>query len=296
MFVAVLESMHLPTLTDATDFTLHAFACAVRDGGPNGPNVYVGKSEIPGAERGVFARRAIARGAWITTYHGVVLPSHLIPSDGRPYSIDYPVRSPEHGLDQSLIGTRYPKPDEGVAQLVNDSIHPKVTGMHHNCDLFFHRPKLTWVLVASRDLAAHEELFVSYGWGYWRGQWRRAVASLAVGSELPAHLAWIGRTAVPVDYLSRAGLPTDFTEDIDIVYHDDLRVNFRCHVRVLARCHLPICTHESPLLTHPDRRTYLEVDFVRRSRVASATRGSHEEILRVRCVRCNRPFARFTHS
>lgn len=261
-----------------------AFDEAAHKGGRDGENVRIGESTLPGAGRGVFAKRDLAKSTWITTYHGTQIPSRLVASSDVAYSIDFPpVR------DTSIVGETSPGPTEGVAQLVNDAINPAVCGVANNCDLYFYRPKETWVLVASRDILASEELFVAYGYGYWRTRFLRARQSTTTTTPVPPHLAWLDKIVEPIELLRKAGLLCEFADEIRVVYQDRISVLFRASVRATARCHLPVCgAGELPFQKHPPRGL-MEVEVEHKP---CGRRGDH--VLRIRCVACGQGACRFT--
>lgn len=120
--------------------------------------------------RGLFALRDFKKGDDITEYCGPVLSreeAETLQAAGQNKFC--------RGLSRHEVidGISNPSEGEGCAQIVNDGTQSN----RNNCTLenFLDPPEkllMRCVLRASRDISAGEELFTSYGYGYWRSSKR----------------------------------------------------------------------------------------------------------------------------
>lgn len=117
-------------------------------------------SGMCGAGSGVFARCAIPRGSFVTPFDGRLIPAHTR-VQSRTWDYEYQMAHGGH-----LVPAMTRRAGHGVGHLLNDAIHPDVTGMSNNC--YFHeRGRASLWVRTRRDVAADEELLVAYGFQYW---------------------------------------------------------------------------------------------------------------------------------
>lgn len=154
--------------------------------GDKSPYVRLGPSTIcPG--RGVFAMRDIPPHKPITAYAGVhTWPKKYELRDKctKPLRNEYVIENDDTTIDGSCSGMQWWS-KYGIGHLANDALHPELTKKENNCifgdvSLYIGRmrdyekhkdnPKY-WrkriLLVSNRFIKKGEELFVSYGIGYW---------------------------------------------------------------------------------------------------------------------------------
>ncbi len=130
-----------------------------------GRDISLCKSSLPNANRGVYALRSFKAGEYITGYDGHVVESE----ESRKYDFTYAV---EMSNGNTLIGFHeYPDDDwngKNAGQLINDNICPFFTGQVSNVDFYEKKGKM--YIRALREIKAGEELFLSCGYGYWKGK------------------------------------------------------------------------------------------------------------------------------
>jgi hypothetical protein len=150
-------------------------------------------STIPDAGNGVFTLEPVKKGDAVCYYAGTDYPRELaiIRDDGNPYFCYMDPYATE-SLDGKTVrvGYRKARDSKGVGQLINDacmfdpsklklnqhklftySSFEKLKQIYTLCsstkaNVTF-RGKDEWVLYATRDIKEGEELFFSYGTGYW---------------------------------------------------------------------------------------------------------------------------------
>ena len=192
----------------------HADACDQRAsrGLPGVGMARLGRSEVCDG-RGVFAACGLLSGTPVTAYAGVGVATDATlarlrrrPSADTDYMyerVDGLVIDGNPRILRGLSGRR----SLGCANMVNDALHPEVTRRTNNC-VFEERSGAVY-LVTARDVAAGEELLVSYGFDYWLSRLRSALLPLRVREWVRCHgrtqeaLEGItGRGCMPVDYKS----------------------------------------------------------------------------------------------
>ena len=154
--------------------------------GKENPYVRLGQSTIcPG--RGVFAMRDIPAHKPITAYAGVhsgPKKYNLRNKSTNPLRNEYIIENDDTSIDGSCLGTQWWS-KYGIGHLANDALHPELTKKENNCifgevsiyigrmrDYEKHKDNpIYWrnriILVSNRFINKGEELFVSYGIGYW---------------------------------------------------------------------------------------------------------------------------------
>lgn len=114
-------------------------------------------STLPGAGKGLFTKTAIAKGTRIVEYKGRITTwdeARLDPTNGYIYFV-----KPNHVID----GRDYPK---SLARYANDAaglVRAKSKGNNSR----FEADGLRVFLVATKNIGAGDEIFVSYGRSYW---------------------------------------------------------------------------------------------------------------------------------
>ncbi len=133
-----------------------------------GDGVELRPSGIPRAGRGLFATRAFPRGAFITRYDGELI-TRDVANRRREQGLDTHIRTLHEGSYFVIDGLRSDSAGMGGGAFANDSRDPKTTnakwwtGPKNPAN-----PLMTFVyLQAARDIRPGEEIFVSYGKGYW---------------------------------------------------------------------------------------------------------------------------------
>ncbi|HRG01960.1 MAG: SET domain-containing protein-lysine N-methyltransferase [Bacteroidia bacterium] len=124
-------------------------------------NLEIKKSQIPGAGKGLYTKIAIERETIISEFTGekishtialarfILKESHSLLYLNQKYSID------------SL------KDENCLSSYINDANGlVKVSNLHNNVMLVVSRGRL--FVIAKRKIKAGEELFLSYGKGYWK--------------------------------------------------------------------------------------------------------------------------------
>ncbi len=127
------------------DDTLHRLGLEVRE------------SSIPGAGRGLFATAPFAAGTVIAHYTGTVLRSaEAVKLKDKSYLMRLGPQCYIDSSDEAAHG-------HVLARYINDARNPARTNV-----VFDKKPdELRALVVATRDIAAEEELFVDYGRWYW---------------------------------------------------------------------------------------------------------------------------------
>lgn len=205
---------------------------------------------IPGAGDGVFARRAIPAGAFVTPFDGRLVPGHRHVTS-KTWDYEYQMAHGAH-----MVPALTARSGRGLGHLLNDAIHPDVTGFVNNCE--FHEQGRAKLWIRSRcAVAAGEELFVPYGWHYWCG--RENAETLT-----PKVRDWCSRQCAIERLLML--LPTCATVE-EYMGSDDTGSTYRIR-RHAAGGDVPTCTCFRAF------SAYVHVD----------TSGSH-----VRCMLCSAP-------
>lgn len=138
-------------------------------------------STIPNAGNGVFVTRAYAKDSYLCKYDGVEKKSEN--DEERKYTLTL-----ENGI--RIVGHTRPQVPDGVAQLVNDCACPSLSQVTEwssetpvaTISDFIYRSWKSYTILsksrcnvwqlgrsyfANRDIEESEELFVTYGYGYW---------------------------------------------------------------------------------------------------------------------------------
>lgn len=120
-------------------------------------DLYVGRSNIPGSGKGLFTRKAIDKGSLVVEYTGKVRKWEEVRYDTSNLYIyfvsdDYVIdaKNDPHSL------ARYANDAQGLT---------KVKGLENNCRFVNLEGKI--FIQATRNIAAHSEILVSYGEDYW---------------------------------------------------------------------------------------------------------------------------------
>jgi SET domain-containing protein len=131
--------------------------------------LYESESKIPNSGVGVFASENIRKGDVVCLYTGYLISMRACRQEELNYAIT--VNSSEY-----LVGV-------GIASKINDNINVPVTkidkkliqhsGKEHNVKF----SKVAWKngvpkikIIAIRDINENEELYISYGSGYWESR------------------------------------------------------------------------------------------------------------------------------
>ncbi|CAK0835934.1 unnamed protein product [Prorocentrum cordatum] len=138
----------------------------------DGGGLEVRASLIPGAGRGLFAARAFGEGDLLCVYSGTPVP--LAQVVRREVSTDYLMGG--FGL-YSVDASAHP---EVLARYIND--HPE--GGRRNARFVKLKQQRRALVLASRAIAAGEEIYAGYGEGYWRA--RPGAMAAAGGAEAAA--------------------------------------------------------------------------------------------------------------
>lgn len=129
---------------------------------------FIRKSQIPDAGFGLFAARDIKQGELITIYYGYIHSDQKpIHRTQRPYCIGIDYKSKR----RTLVGIAdvrklLKKENVGLAQMANDALIPCITGYRNNS--YFQQNKDHIELRALHDIPEQTEIFVAYGYEYWR--------------------------------------------------------------------------------------------------------------------------------
>lgn len=160
--------------------------------GEAGAAFRIGPSSLEGAGRGVFANRALPRNFIVTWFDG-----DKVERDAYATSTETEYRRTLVAHESCVDGIREPSAGRGAGSFLNhghgDAVNCRFKRVECNDGTV---PVL--VIATTRDVAAGEELLVSYGTGYWK----RAADDEGSVDEAPA----TGAGAAP-----RAGRP-DFLE------------------------------------------------------------------------------------
>lgn len=124
------------------------------------------KSNLPGAGKGLFTNKAIAKGSKIIEYRGEIIGYN-----------EYRRRAKKE-VDQYLFYLRRDLCIDAMhtpqykARYANDAKGiTRVKGLRNNSDYIIYGDKC--FIVASRNIKAGEEIFVNYTKSYWDYMWRR---------------------------------------------------------------------------------------------------------------------------
>ena len=158
-----LKSLPVSTAADAEEASIANLRCLVvflqgdaKDGG-----LRVGPSTIEGAGDGLFVTRAHRAGDMLCVYRGTALTLAKVLKmsvSDRDYTVG------GFGLNLHIDAKPHP---HIVARFINDNF--RVPGASNAKFVKIKQDKCALV-VATRDLAAGEEIFISYGDGYWRAR------------------------------------------------------------------------------------------------------------------------------
>jgi SET domain-containing protein len=151
-------------------------------------HLFVKKSTLPNAGKGLFTRIFIPKGAKITEYKGEVLTWKEVEkmADYRNGYVFY--------FNKNYVIDAW-KTKKGVAHFANDARGiTRVAGVRNNAE--YDTEKKRCYIVATRDIPAGSEIFVSYGAEYWqviryniRLDEKNAAKANKTNVELPHHHA-----------------------------------------------------------------------------------------------------------
>lgn len=132
------------------------FLYRVEDETPEDVHVYIKKSKIKGAKKGIFAAEKIKKGEVACLYMGVFVPMCLI--ELNYYDSDYLFQSPNEvmAIDASDVYSCY-------GRYANDSLSLQKINVKFTKSINEDSANL----VAIRDIKKNEEIYVSYGEAYW---------------------------------------------------------------------------------------------------------------------------------
>jgi uncharacterized protein len=123
-------------------------------------NLFVKKSTIPGAGKGLFTKVMIPKGTRITEYKGEVLTWKEVEqmADDRNGYVFY--FNSKYCIDAW-------KTKKGVAHYANDARGiTRVDGLKNNCEYVTEKKRC--YIEATKDIPAGSEIFVGYGAEYWQ--------------------------------------------------------------------------------------------------------------------------------
>jgi uncharacterized protein len=123
-------------------------------------NLFVKKSTIPGAGKGLFTKVLIPKGTRITEYKGEVLTWKEVEqmADDRNGYVFY--FNSKYCIDAW-------KTKKGVAHYANDARGiTRVDGLKNNCEYVTEKKRC--YIEATKDIPAGSEIFVGYGAEYWQ--------------------------------------------------------------------------------------------------------------------------------
>ncbi|MBL7863685.1 MAG: SET domain-containing protein [Cyclobacteriaceae bacterium] len=149
-------------------------------------HLYVRKSLLPGAGKGLFTKVLIPKGTRIVEYKGEILTwkeVEKMPDERNGYVFYFNLK---HVIDAW-------KTTKSVAHFANDAMGiVKVKGIRNNADYVTSGKRC--FIEAIRDIPARSEIFVDYGREYWqairyniREEQRKARTTKANGKHLPHH-------------------------------------------------------------------------------------------------------------
>jgi len=123
-------------------------------------NLFVKKSTIPGAGKGLFTKVLIPKGTRITEYKGEILTWKEVEqmADDRNGYVFY--FNSKYCIDAW-------KTKKGVAHYANDARGiTRVDGLKNNCEYVTEKKRC--YIEATKDIPAGSEIFVGYGAEYWQ--------------------------------------------------------------------------------------------------------------------------------
>ncbi|WP_333820718.1 SET domain-containing protein, partial [Ohtaekwangia sp.] len=121
--------------------------------------LFVKKSTIPNAGKGLFTKKFIPKGERIIEYKGVISTwKDVKDEDGRNGYIFY--------VKRSHVINALPRP-KALARYANDANGlTKVKGLKNNCD--YETEDVRAFIVSIQDIPAGSEILVDYGKDYWK--------------------------------------------------------------------------------------------------------------------------------
>lgn len=121
--------------------------------------LYVKKSTIPNAGKGLFTKKFIPKGTRILEYKGVISTwKDVKDEDGRNGYIFY--------VKRSHVINALPTP-KALARYANDANGlTRVPGLKNNCD--YETEDVRAFIVSIKDIPAGSEILVDYGKDYWK--------------------------------------------------------------------------------------------------------------------------------
>src|SRR5690349_24503636 len=123
-------------------------------------HLYIKKSTLPNAGKGLFTKVFISKGTRITEYKGQVLTWKEVEkmADYRNGYVFY--------FNKNYVIDAW-RTKKGIAQYANDAKGlTRIEGLRNNAE--YDTEKKRCYIVASRDIEAGSEIFVGYGADYWQ--------------------------------------------------------------------------------------------------------------------------------
>lgn len=127
----------------------------------SGLELYIDDSQIKGGGLGVYTDQDIPENTIIDEYRGDKIES-FEPIDNDYY---YEIIQPNKEINQLGLGVDASALPRCYMAMINDASFEKE--LENNCEFQDDIEKKTVYVVTMRDIKAGEELFVSYGDGYW---------------------------------------------------------------------------------------------------------------------------------
>lgn len=120
-------------------------------------HLYIGRSNIPGSGKGLFTRIAIGKGDLVIEYTGRICKWDDVRNDANNFYIYFV--NEDYVIDAK-------NDHQSLARYVNDANGlTKVKGLENN-SMFVNLENRIFIQ-ATRNIAAHTEILVEYGEGYW---------------------------------------------------------------------------------------------------------------------------------
>lgn len=121
--------------------------------------LYVKKSTIPNAGKGLFTKKAIPKGARITEYTGEVTAWSVVKNDDHNPYIFYITRNHVINAQKDLkVLARYANDARGLTRM---------KGINNNAEFVIDKSKKKAFIEAKKSIVAGEEILVGYGKEYW---------------------------------------------------------------------------------------------------------------------------------
>lgn len=137
--------------------------------GCRNPIVIYKKSNIPNAGNGIFANENLYEGDYITYYEGEIVTE-------KPENDFYTIQLNEGDhKGKYLKGIQTPQKKRGLGSFINCE-DKSVSRARKNCHFVEHiNDRKVVYIVACRDISKGEELYTSYGRGYWNKKGEKSI-------------------------------------------------------------------------------------------------------------------------